>query len=383
MTPRLTQLGPLSVEDFLQNHWQKQAVFLPGALPGFRSPLTPNEIAGLALEADIESRLVVDTEQAPWQLESGPFSETRFAQLPDSNWSLLVNAVDHWVPELTELLHKFRFIANWRLDDIMVSYAPPGGSVGPHFDYYDVFLLQGAGERQWQLGQMCDSQSPLREGTDLKILRDFSPAAEYLAKPGDILYIPPGVAHWGKAASEDCVTYSIGFRAPSHADILCDFAQEVASKLDNDKRFKDRIVDSREPSGLITNATIDELRKIIVQHLDDRSIASWFGSYMTTPKYPQEDGDLQPLSDSEVVGLKQTNPWIEVNAASRFCYSEVDSNVKLFVDGHSYACSLNLASTLCNGRRWKWQKLADCAPNACDQNLLLELLATGSLLETP
>lgn len=330
MNSPLTQLGPLPVDEFLQNYWQKKAVFLPSALPGFQSPLSPDEIAGLALEDEIESRLIIDKEQGPWQLENGPFSEERFAQLPQAGWSLLVNAVDHWVPQIRQLLHKFRFIPNWRLDDVMVSTAPDGGSVGPHFDYYDVFLVQGAGQRHWQLGPKCDSQTPLQEGTSLKILREFTPSAEYLANPGDVLYIPPGIAHWGKAVGDRCVTYSIGFRAPSHGEILTEFAQEVASTLNNDMRFTDPLIRPGQAPGLIPEETVSRLRDIILQHLDQKTLALWFGRYMSAPKELADEPFWQPLSAREKQALQEKPRRLEANASSRFCYYPDGEKATLF-----------------------------------------------------
>lgn len=380
MNTRLTQLGSLSVSDFLKDYWQQQAVFLANTLPGFESPLSPDEIAGLALESDIESRLIINSDNAPWQLENGPFDEERFAQLPTDNWSLLVNAVDHWVPEVAALLHKFRFIPNWRLDDIMVSYAPTGGSVGPHFDYYDVFLIQGAGERHWQLGQKCDSSTPLLSGTQLKILSEFDAYAEYTAKPGDVLYIPPGVAHWGRALDDNCITYSVGFRAPSHADILCDFSQELASTLNNDTRFRDRNIGAHQAPGLISDDVIAQLKDIVLQHLDNDALAQWFGSYMTTPKYARDEDGCAELSPQEISDLHDSNPELEPEPGSRFCYRPHQTQADLFIDGQQYQCNQLLASALCDQSRWHWLDLAAHCHSEHEQNLLHSLIASGALI---
>lgn len=382
MNSPLTRLGHLPVKDFLHNYWQKKAVFLPSVLPDFQSPLSPDEIAGLALESEIESRLITNTDDMPWHLENGPFTEERLTQLPASNWSLLVNTLDHWVPEVRQLLHKFRFIPNWRLDDVMVSIAPDGGSVGPHFDYYDVFLVQGAGQRHWQLGSKCDSQTPLLEGSQLKILREFTPSEEYLASPGDVLYIPPGIAHWGKAAGDNCVTYSIGFRAPSHAEILTEFAQEVASTLNNDMRFTDPVIRPGQAPGLITEETVTRLKDIILQHLDRQALAQWFGRYMTEPKEPEGEQPWQPLSASEKESLQHNLHWLEANASSRFCYYPTGKNATLFVDGQAYKCSLTLAAELSNQPKWQWQKLMACCQSPEDRDLLYELISAEALIET-
>src|SRR5690606_33230205 len=180
MTQPLTHLGELPIEDFLRAYWQKKPLLIRNAFPNFESPIDGDELAGLALEEEVESRLILEHCKVPWELQHGPFDENIFSTLPESHWTLLVQAVDQWVPEVHELLNHFRFIPNWRLDDIMVSYAPDQGSVGPHFDYYDVFLLQGAGQRRWRTGQQCDVNSAHVEGTPLNVLKNFEQQNEWL-----------------------------------------------------------------------------------------------------------------------------------------------------------------------------------------------------------
>ena len=186
MTNPFPVLGDISAEEFLADYWQKKPLLIRNAIPNFEPPVDGDELAGMALEQEVESRLVVG---ADWQLEHGPFTEERFQTLPSTDWTLLVQAVDLWVPEVAELLHEFNFLPPWRLDDIMVSYAEAGGSVGPHFDYYDVFLLQGAGQRRWQIGQRCDNDTPLATGTDLKIIADFKATNEWVLNTGDMLWV--------------------------------------------------------------------------------------------------------------------------------------------------------------------------------------------------
>src|SRR5690554_4841168 len=331
----LTQLGELSLDQFLQQYWQRQAVFLPQALADFRSPLSPDELAGLALEEVIESRLVLHSEQAPWQLKLGPFKEQDFTQLPKQQWSLLVQAVDHWIPEVAALLERFRFIPNWRLDDVMVSYAPTGGSVGPHFDYYDVFLVQGAGTRQWQIGQHCNSASARLEGTDLNILREFNPTATHIAHPGDVLYIPPGVAHWGTSLDDDCMTFSIGFRAPSEAEIIDEFGQYIAAALNNDQRYRDQQPQVTPTPGKIDQQVIQQLQQLLTSHLSVNPIAQWFGRYMTEAKFPLESHPDEVTSATWQQWLEQDS-LAERELASRFCYFEQPQATTLFVDGDGY-----------------------------------------------
>ncbi len=158
----LQLLGGLTAREFLRDYWQKKPLLIRQAIPDFESPIDADELAGLALEEEVESRVII-----AWELRRGPFSEDSFSQLPEREWTLLVQAVDQFVPEVAELLEHFRFLPSWRIDDVMISFAAPGGSVGPHFDNYDVFLLQGKGKRHWKIGQMCDSDSALLEHADL------------------------------------------------------------------------------------------------------------------------------------------------------------------------------------------------------------------------
>ena len=157
----LQLLGGISAREFMRDYWQKKPLLVRQAFPDFISPIDPDELAGLALEEEVESRIVLEHGAHPWELRRGPFTEDTFAELPEKDWTLLVQAVDQFVPEVAELLENFRFLPSWRIDDVMISFAAPGGSVGPHFDNYDVFLLQGHGQRNWKIGQMCSSDSSL------------------------------------------------------------------------------------------------------------------------------------------------------------------------------------------------------------------------------
>ena len=184
------QLTNFDIDSFLRDYWQQKPLLIRGPWEAWRNPLDPDELAGLACEAQIESRLVVGGE-GKWAVEHGPFGEVRFAKLGMEPWTLLVQAVDHHIPEVAALLAPFRFIPNWRIDDVMVSYATDGGGVGPHYDQYDVFLIQGPGQRRWRVGQHCNANSALLPHEDLRLLADFEATDEYLLEPGDILYIPP------------------------------------------------------------------------------------------------------------------------------------------------------------------------------------------------
>lgn len=201
----LQLLGGLTAAEFLRDYWQRKPLLVRQAIPDFESPLSADELAGLSLEESVESRIVLEHGKTPWEMRRGPFQEEDYQHLPEQDWTLLVQAVDQFVPEVAQLLEQFRFLPSWRIDDVMISYAAPGGGVGPHFDNYDVFLLQGHGRRRWKVGQMCSSDSPLREHADLRILADFEQSDEWVLEPGDMLYLPPRLAHYG-IAEDECMT---------------------------------------------------------------------------------------------------------------------------------------------------------------------------------
>ncbi|KJS05789.1 MAG: cupin [Gammaproteobacteria bacterium BRH_c0] len=280
---------------FLRDYWQQKPLLIRQALPGFRSPISADELAGLALEEEIESRIVIrDGNSGPWELHQGPFTEDTFSTLPKSPWTLLVQAVDLWVPEVRDLIDRFDFLPRWRMDDIMISYANDGGGVGPHFDYYDVFLIQAEGTREWSIGTTCDEDSPRVEGTSLKILKDFEALQTWVLEPGDILYLPPKIAHCGTAVGE-CLTYSLGFRAPSAGEMLDDLATEVLSRGPG-LFYRDPPLTPAMAREAIDPAFVAQTRKLLLAALDDEEmLAQWFASYMTSPKYPDLDLDDEDL----------------------------------------------------------------------------------------
>ena len=231
----LTLLGEISIDTFLKEYWHKKPLLIRGAIPNFEGFLTPNELAGLACEEDVQSRLV-SYQKKQWKLEQGPFPEKRFAKLPERDWTLLVQSVNHHMQEGNDLLQQFNFIPHARLDDLMVSYAPDGGGVGPHFDSYDVFLLQGCGQRLWRMSEQKDLS--LVAGAPLRILQNFHSEQEWTLSAGDMLYLPPHVAHWGIAIG-DCMTYSIGFRAPSAEELSGEFLNYLQMRRELSGRYSD------------------------------------------------------------------------------------------------------------------------------------------------
>ena len=332
-----------NTDAFLRDYWQQKPLLIKNPWQSWRNPVEPDELAGLACEVGVESRLVtqMDTNNS-WTLEHGPLTEARFSTLGQKKWTLLVQAVDHFVPEVAKLIEPFRFIPNWRIDDIMVSYAADDGGVGPHFDQYDVFLIQGLGRRRWQVGPPCDQDTALLPHEDLRLLANFNPVDEWICEPGDILYLPPGVAHNGVAIGNDCMTYSVGFRAPSRSELIGYWADDLLADMKYDDRFGDPAIRPQKNPGEIEPDAIEQLHKMIIEKMgDEGAFARWFGQYSTTRKYP--DTDWSPQAQLEP-GQLQKNiagglPLLR-NPASRFSFIRQKSNsVLLYVDGVCFPCT--------------------------------------------
>jgi 50S ribosomal protein L16 3-hydroxylase len=290
-------LGDLTADQFLAEYWQKKPLLIRNAIPNFEPPIDGDDLAGLSLEAEVESRLVIGDD---WALEHGPFEESRFASLPEQNWSLLVQGVDLWVPEVADLLSSFDFLPSWRVDDIMVSYAEDGGNVGPHFDYYDVFLIQGEGQRHWQIGQHCSEADLHTDSTALKILKNLEVSDEWTLNPGDMLYLPPKIAHHGVAIGQ-CTTFSVGFRAPAATEMLDDLATELLSRDITPNHLQDPPLNAAMANEPISGAYIQQVKELLQQTLDDEQmLGEWFAQFMTEPKYPSLVGMTEELRSASL-----------------------------------------------------------------------------------
>jgi len=290
-------LGDLTADQFLAEYWQKKPLLIRNAIPNFEPPIDGDDLAGLSLEAEVESRLVIGDD---WALEHGPFEESRFASLPEQNWSLLVQGVDLWVPEVADLLSSFDFLPSWRVDDIMVSYAEDGGNVGPHFDYYDVFLIQGEGQRHWQIGQLCSEADLHTDSTALKILKNLEMSDEWTLNPGDMLYLPPKIAHHGVAIGQ-CTTFSVGFRAPAATEMLDDLATELLSRDITPNHLQDPPLNAAMANEPISGAYIQQVKELLQQTLDDEQmLGEWFAQFMTEPKYPSLVGMTEELRSASL-----------------------------------------------------------------------------------
>jgi 50S ribosomal protein L16 3-hydroxylase len=377
----LQLLGGLTAREFLRDYWQKKPLLVRQAMPDFESPISPDELAGLALEEEVESRLVLEHGERPWELRRGPFAEDAFADLPERDWTLLVQAVDQFVPEVGELLESFNFLPKWRIDDVMVSFATPGGGVGPHFDNYDVFLLQGHGKRRWQIGQTCNSESPLLEHADLKILAEFDKTEEWVLEPGDMLYLPPLLAHCG-TAEDDCMTYSVGFRAPSAAEVLTHFTDFLGQFLPDEERYSDADAQPTSDPHQIQRDSLDRLKNLLNEHMgDERLLMTWFGQFMTEPRYPELIGGIE-MDEDAFLGNLQDGAVLIRNPSARLAWSEVGEDLVLFASGQSRLLPASLRELLklvCAAEALHSENLGQWLGDETARNLLWELVKQGSL----
>jgi len=309
----LKMLGDLSPAVFMKRHWQRKPLLIRQAFPGFQPLLDRSALFELAGREGVESRLVVQNGPSGvkgkkgaggWQLKHGPFARRALPPLNQPGWSLLVQGVDLHSDAVHDLLNRFRFVPDARLDDLMISYATDGGGVGPHFDSYDVFLLQALGTRRWRIGRQKNPE--LQEGVPLKILTNFEPELTYDLEPGDMLYLPPGYAHDGVAVGE-CMTYSIGFRVPKRSEVAQELLQRLAEDapdLVGDRLYRDAGQTAVDSPGQIPPGLFDFARDALQTALQDPMVMERaLGEYLTEPKANVWFEEGQPLVAGGAVRL--------------------------------------------------------------------------------
>ena len=335
----LSHLGDLSVTEFLSDYWQKKPVCIRNGVAFQEALIAVDELAGLALEPEVESRLIENNgDVKDWQVIHGPLVEADFNKERDFPWTLLVQGVDCFVPQVHDFLARFRFVPSWRLDDIMISYATQGAGVGAHFDRYDVFLIQGQGQRQWQIGRTCNENSALMAHDQLCLLQNFDVHQEFILNPGDLLYIPPLIAHKGVAMSDACVTYSVGFRSPSYGDVLASFADERSTDISADLRLKDQGFAPK--SGEISAKDIAVLMQLMQAQITPENVAQWFGKHSTEAKYPALDMSEEAMDQTELEAIiKDGYGVLRVSEGVRLAYTwQGDGGLTLFVQGEALPC---------------------------------------------
>lgn len=366
----------ITQEQFLADYWQKKPLIIRQALPGFTPELDSNDIAGLACDELAESRLITGSfPEHDWRIRYGPFTEADFGKLPQTDWTLLVQDVEKHYPPLQSLVSLFHFLPSWRIDDLMVSVAGPGGSVGPHVDQYDVFLLQAEGSRRWQIAEAY--QNELVANCELKVLRYFSAEEEWVLEPGDLLYLPPGVAHHG-VAQDAGMTWSIGMRAPSRADFFLALGEWLAEKEDEGGRYRDPELNAARNSGEIDSDAVSRFEAFLRSPLEGGSAPDRFlGNFLSRYRLAHEPAP--PASAINPTGLEQAlqggqilrhNPW------TRLVWMKEGRGARVYAAGSGYECSRDFARILCDA-----DQLCQAGPDfsGSENDLLCELLNRGHL----
>ncbi|WP_404340257.1 JmjC domain-containing protein [Pseudoalteromonas mariniglutinosa] len=329
-------INGLSEQDFLTQYWQKKPLLIKQGFQHFVDPLDANELAGLAMEDSIESRIVTNHND-DWQAHHGPFTD--FNLLTEQHATLLVQAVDHWHPNAAQLLEPFRFIPNWRIDDLMISFSTPGGGVGPHLDQYDVFIIQGEGKRHWRVGLPDASLKQFAQNKSLLQVEQFPAVIDCLLEPGDVLYIPPGCPHEGYAV-ENALNYSVGFRAPNQRDLISQFADHLIDTELGNSRYSDAALTLRHSKGELSHTEANSLQQLMIAAIqDDTLFKTWLGNSISQPKHEM---DLAPpetpytLADLHAL-LADDDCVFERLGGTRAVYQRIDNKILLSVNGVNYA----------------------------------------------
>lgn len=376
----LPWLGGLRPSEFLRDYWQKKPLLVRNAFPALADLLEPRELLELAETEDVESRLIIEQGKTPYELREGPFHATTWRKLPATGWTALVQAVDHYLPPLADLLDHFAFVPEWRIDDVMVSYAVPGGNVGPHYDLYDVFLVQGPGQRRWQLGERCDEYTPRSPHSQLKILSDMPVHFDETLSCGDFLYVPPHLAHHGVAVSE-CLTYSVGFRAPALTHLLEHLVDASLQEAEAATLFTDagRALPAA-PLALTADDGIALHRQAMALLLSPERLLPALAPLLSEPKYGDYEPEGETVSRGDLRSFLAEGGDLLRDPASRWLWLEQSGT--LWVNGQvmdlpASGSARQLAAML-QGRRLHNHALSQLDDAGLDW--LCQLLGSGLLL---
>lgn len=373
-------LHDLTIERFLAEFWQKKPLLIKQGFADFADPISPDELAGLAGEEEIESRIVSNA-GGDWLLETGPFDD--FSSFGEQNWTLLVQAVDHWHPESAALIEPFRFIPNWRIDDLMISFSTPGGGVGPHLDQYDVFIIQGMGKRHWRVGMPDKSLKQHCPHPRLLQVSPFTDCIDVITEPGDILYIPPGCPHDGISVDAS-LSYSVGFRAPAQKDLVTGLADFLIENEISGDRFTDPDRSATTAVGEISAKDLGKVKNLLQQMIDEPELlARYFGSYITHAKHELDATEPDPhYQADEIAEYLEEGSVLARLGGLRCCYIQPSPNddILLFINGNTInlpATELSTVKQLCEQVQLDQATAASFADNPAKLQLLTMLINLG------
>ena len=352
-----------------------------GAFPQFQNVISPDDLAGIACQESALARLVVrDESRDSWQLRQGPFTEADFGSLPPSHWTLLVQDVDKWDADVAALLDAFTFLPAWRIDDVMISYATPGAGVGAHVDNYDVFLIQGRGQRRWRIDANSQAPKAFREDSELKLLKQFTPTHEWVLNPGDALYLPPGIGHDGVAVDE-CMTYSVGMRAPSLPELIVDYADSVAEPLGDEQRFVDPDLEPARDPYEIDAAAMRRVQAALsaMRDSDATTLQEWFGRFITRYRSAHEAMPARRALSASQIAAKLPGASVVRNPWSRIAWSRRERGADLFLAGQAFRCSTAFARLLAGQREIAGDRILE-RPGKDDLQVLADVVNAGHFL---
>lgn len=370
-------LNQMTQQEFLDEFWQKKPVVIRGGFKDFIDPISADEVAGLAMEEQVESRLVHKTD-GQWQAAFGPFES--YEHLGSENWSLVVQALDNFSEEAAEMIEPFRFIPHWRLDDLMASFATPGGSVGPHIDNYDVFICQGSGKRRWRVGA-CGEHVQFAAHEALLHVEPFDAIIDAELEAGDILYIPPGFPHEG-ITLETSMSFSVGFRGNSSVSVLSAFADHLIDNEHGSELLTDPNRQVVSQSGEVSNDDYASIKKQVHSLLDDDAIFKTFtGQFLTAAKH---DLDIllpdEPFELTEVSNLLNSHAIKRLGGLRAFYFEDTIEQGLCYINGSELAFSAEIANgvkLLCDKVMLLPDDLSDWSHNAAFVELVTELLNQG------
>lgn len=325
-------LNHLTPETFLEEYWQKKPLVIKQGLKNFNDLLTPEEMAGLACEEQVESRRVFKKDDQ-WQAEFGPFDS--YDHLGDSGWTFIVQALNNWVPNGNDLIKCFDFIPRWRLDDLMVSYGTPGGGVGPHIDLYDVFICQGSGSRRWRVGDRGNHQE-FSAHPALLHTKPFDAIIDVELETGDILYIPPGFPHDG-ISLENSMSFSVGFRTDSAQVMHSALADHMIDNELNTQQICDPQREVSHSPGLINKQDFARIKSHLIESLDDKLIAEFSGSFLTRSKCQldiEEDLDISEcFSIEEITEVLAGQPLVKLGGLRCLYFEDYKQTGAMYING--------------------------------------------------
>ena len=381
MLPNIRWPDNLSAERFIAEYWQRKPVLFRAAFPAFDNPLPADELAGLACDENASSRLIIESRGArPWELRQGPLEPDVFDWLGQEGWSLLVTDLEKILPDFRDALEPFRFIPDWRIDDLMASFAPPGGSVGAHYDEYDVFLLQVEGRRRWLTGPEPPGGYVLVEGVDIKVIDQPTFDADHVLEPGDMLYVPPRWAHHG-IALDPCITWSIGFRAPQQSELISAWADTCASERTAEQLYTDPDFSPPSHPGEITAEARARLRDTVMSALQNDSQFDAFIGQFLTDRAADFETQASHFDREQLKRIARAGRGIERHPAIRFAFFDVEDHATLFAGGLAFTTHPGAARAVCQSVRWQGESLDRLLDEDGAVELLIALGALGFVEE--